>query len=82
MISQPGMLKSAGAKVYISRKCILPNMIGAVTALMIFTAPIIFGKMHFLLISEHWFFHEIKRDGMTSLHGIHDFIDSLHNYVI
>ena len=41
-------------------------MIGAVTA------PIIFGQMHFLLISENWVFHEIKRDGITSLHGIHD----------
>ena len=38
----------------------LPNMIGAVTA------PIIFGKMHFLLIPENEFFHEIKFNGMTS----------------
>ena len=30
------------------------------------TAPIIFGKMHFLLISENEFTHEIKRDGITS----------------
>ena len=37
----------------------------------IFTAPIIFGKMHFLLILENEFFHEIKSDGITSLHGIH-----------
>ena len=29
-------------------------------------ALIIFGKMHFLVI------HEIKRDGITSLHEIHD----------
>ena len=35
----------------------LPNMI---------TAPIIFGNMHFLLISENEFTHEIKRDGITS----------------
>ena len=35
-------------------------MIGAVTA------PIIFGKMHFLLISENEFTLEIKCDGMTS----------------
>ena len=35
-------------------------MIGAVTA------PIIFGQMHFLLISENEFFHEIKCNGMTS----------------
>ena len=35
-------------------------MIGAVTAL------IIFGKMHFLLISENEFTHEIKCNGMTS----------------
>ena len=41
----------------------LPNMIGAV---------IIFSKMHFLLISANEFFPEIKRDGITSLHGIHD----------
>ena len=36
------------------------------------TALIIFGKIHFLLISENEFFHEIKRDGITSFHGIHD----------
>ena len=35
------------------------------------TAPIIFGKMHFLLISENEFFNEIKRDGIT---GFMDFI--------
>ena len=35
-------------------------MIGAVTA------PIISGKMHFLLISENEFNHEIKSNGMTS----------------
>ena len=29
-------------------------------------APIIFGKMHFLLISENGFFREIKCNGMTS----------------
>ena len=44
----------------ISRKFHLPNVIGAVTA------PIIFGKMHFLLISQNEFTHEIKRDGITS----------------
>ena len=27
--------------------------------------------MHFLLISENEFFHKIKRDGITILHGIH-----------
>ena len=43
----------------------LPNMIGVVFA------PIICGEMHFLLISENLFFHDIKRDGITSLHGIH-----------
>ena len=33
----------------------------------------IFDKMHFLLISQNeFFFHEIKRDGITSLHGIHE----------
>ena len=36
---------------------------------------IIFGKVHFLLISENEFFHEINvtelRDGITGLHGIH-----------
>ena len=42
-------------------------MIGAVTA------PIIFGQMYFLLISENEIFHELKRDGITSLHGIHAF---------
>ena len=31
----------------------------------------IFGQMHFLLISENEIFHEIKHDGITSLHGIH-----------
>ena len=41
-------------------------MIGAVTA------PIIFGRMHLLLISENYFFHEIKCDRITSLHGIHN----------
>ena len=30
------------------------------------TAPFIFGKTHFLLISENEFTHEIKRDGITS----------------
>ena len=35
------------------------------------TALVIFGKMHFLLISENEFNHEIKRDGRTS------FIDSM-----
>ena len=34
------------------------------------TALIIFGKIHFLLISENEFTHEIKRDGITSFHGI------------
>ena len=33
---------------------------------------IISGKMHFLLISENNFFHEMKCDGRTSFHGIHD----------
>ena len=62
----------------ISRKCILPNVIGAVTA------PIIFGQMHFLLISENEIFHEIKRDGITSLHGIHVIISFWYykNFVI
>ena len=49
----------------ISRKWIVPNMIGAVTP------PIIFGNMHFLVISENEFTNEIKRDGITSLLGIH-----------
>ena len=35
------------------------------------TALMIFGKIHFLLISGNQFFHKIKRDGITSLHGIH-----------
>ena len=42
------------------------NMIGAVTA------PIIFGQMHFLPISENEIFHEIKHGGFTSWHGIHE----------
>ena len=42
-----------------SRKCILPNMI------RLGATQIIFDKMHFLLISEILFVHEIKRDGMT-----------------
>ena len=40
--------------------------------------------MHFLLISENEFIHEVKHDGITSLHGIHeltfwfsDFLDAL-----
>ena len=53
-----------------SRKYVLPIRIRAGTALIIFV------KMHFLLISENefffvFFFHEIKRDGMTS------FMDSM-----
>ena len=28
-------------------------------------------KLHFPLISENEFTHEIKRDGMTSFHGFH-----------
>ena len=33
---------------------------------------IVFGKLHFLLISESEFFHEIKCNRITSLHRIHD----------
>ena len=44
----------------VSRKCILPNMIGVVNA------PITFGKTHFLLTSENEFTHEIKCNGITS----------------
>ena len=43
-----------------NRKCILPSKIGAVTSL------IIFGKMHFLLLSENDFFHEIECVEITS----------------
>ena len=43
------------------KKCILPIMI-----------RVVFGKMHFLLISQKDFSHEIKCDGITSFHGIHD----------
>ena len=39
---------------------LLPSMINAVTV------PIIFGKTHFLLISENEFYHEIKCNGITS----------------
>ena len=51
----------------ISRKWILPVMVRAGTTLFIF------GKTHFLLISEIKFFHETK--GNESLHGIH----AMHN---
>ena len=51
-------------------------MIGAVTA------PILFGKMLFLLISENQFTHEIKRDGITSLHGIHERIIEFRNHLM
>ena len=34
------------------------------------TTLIIFGKIHFLLISENEFFHKIRHAGITSLHGI------------
>ena len=40
------------------------------TALTIFCKTIL--KFHFLLMSENEFFNDIKRDGITSLHGIHD----------
>ena len=46
-------------------KRILQNRIRAGTTL------IIFGKIHFLSISEKGDFHEIKCDGRTSVHGIH-----------
>ena len=45
----------------ISRKCIRPNMIRMGTAL------IIFGEMHFLLIPQNEFSHEIKCNRMTSI---------------
>ena len=38
------------------------------------TAPILFGKIHFLMITEYGFFHDIQSDGMTSLHGTHALI--------
>ena len=45
----------------------------------------IYGKIHFLLISENEFFHEINvtelRDGITSLHGIHENYDLICNFV-
>ena len=44
----------------IDRKCILPNKIVAVTA------PIMFGKIHFLLMPENHLFIEIKCNGITS----------------
>ena len=47
-------------------------MIGAVNLIGAVTAPVIFSQIHFLLISANEFFPEIKRDGITSLHGIHD----------
>ena len=42
------------------RKCILTNINSAVPVLFIF------GKIYFLPITEKEFFHEIKRDRMTS----------------
>ena len=36
------------------------------------TALIIFAKIHFLVNIRKGVFHEIKRDGRTSFHGIHD----------
>ena len=41
-------------------------------------ALVIFGKIHFLLISEKDFFHETKRDGVTSFHGIPDMLGDIH----
>ena len=55
----------------ISRKCIVPNMIRVVPA------STIFSKMQFMVISENEFFHEIKRDGITSLQGIHERVKRL-----
>ena len=45
----------------IARKCILPNMMRGVSVF-------IFGnnKMHFQLIPENEFFHEINCNGITS----------------
>ena len=42
-------------------KCFLPKKI-----LRCLAIPLILGKLHFLLISEFFFFPEIKRNGMTS----------------
>ena len=33
----------------------------------------LFGKMHFQQVSENQLFHEIKRNGITSFHGIHNY---------
>ena len=41
-------------------------------------AAVIFGTMHFLLISQSELFREIKRDEITSLHGIHN----VYHYII
>ena len=49
-----------------SRKVIITIIIRMVPVLIIFV------KVHFLLVSEGDFFHEIKRDGTTSFQGIHD----------
>ena len=37
---------------------------------------------HFLIISENSFFHEVKRDGITSFHGIHvvKFFKRMYNF--
>ena len=41
------------------------------------TAPIIFGKMHFLLISENEFFHQIKCNRMTNFMEFMYFLNKL-----
>ena len=56
----------------ISMTWILPNMI------LVGTDLIIFGKMHFLLISEYYFFHQIKCNRMTSLM---DFMKVVAHYI-
>ena len=45
----------------------LPNMIGVVNRTIV-----IFGKIHFLLISENEFTNEIQRDGISSYMEFHD----------
>ena len=46
------------------------------TQVMKFKPPVIFGKMHFLLISENEFTHEIKHDGITS------FVDFMKTFLV
>ena len=62
-------------------KLVIPLHFISLKTQFLILALIIFGKMHFLLISENNFFHEIKRDGITSMHGIHVIVFLIINIV-